>query len=143
MLIVRPGAVSFGGSVLEGVASVAIERTASRELEEWQDSGRYCVLADVPEERVRLKLVQEVDGHLLDGLKPGDEGTLVIEAARHGSDSGRVRVTVTGVVMDVRYAVPSRVSRPVGGVSGGASRSVEVLAVSADGVTDPVVVERL
>lgn len=132
----------FDGAVLEGVASVAVERTASRELEDWQDSGRYCVFADVPEERVRVKLVQEVEGQLLDGLAPGDSGTLVIETSLGAGDASRTRVTLTGVVMDVRYALPSRV-RGGGSNAGGASRSVEVLGVSSDGSTDPVTVERL
>lgn len=141
MLIVRPGSVVFDGAALAGVVRMAVERTASRELEEWQDTGPYCVFVDVPERRVRIKVEQEL-GALEPsqaGLWPGPGaiGLLVVETARHAGDGDRTRLSTSAVVTDVRYALPGRTGPKA------AVRTIELLAVSADGAVDPVAVERV
>lgn len=134
MLIVDPREVVYGGVTWAGVTSVAVERKASRSFAEYGGSGPHAVLADVPEQRVEVTVVQELADDDMDAPVPGWEGELEFETASNASDAGRRRVSMRAVVLGVRYAV-SRKS--------GSSRTVELLAVSADGVADPVTVEAI
>ena len=131
MLIVQPREVSFGPVTWAGVSSVSIERRAERSFTEFAGEGPHAVLADVPEQRVGVTVVQELLEDDMDAPSPGESGTLSFETALNSSAAGRKRVTLTGVVMHVRYAV----SRKAGSV-----RTVELVAVSSDGVVDPVTV---
>jgi hypothetical protein len=132
VLIIDPREVSFGASTWSGVTSVAIERKAARSFAEYAGTGPHVVLADVPEQRVEVTVVQELLGEDMDAPVPGWAGELSFETALNGSAAGRKRVSMQAVVLGVRYAA----SRKSGSV-----RTVELLAVSADGATDPVSVE--
>ena len=132
MLIVQPRGVSFGAVVWSGVSSVSIGRRAAKSFVEFGDEGPHAVLADVPEQRVDVTVVQELAGDDAGALVPGESGVLSFEAGPNSSGAGRTRVTLTGVVMSVRYAVSQR---------SGSVRTVELVAISSDGVVDPVVVE--
>jgi hypothetical protein len=128
MLVFNPEKVSFAGADWEGVESVAVDRLAHRLVQEWSDDGAAMVFADVPEQKVRVVLVQRLEDRALVSPVPGDSGTLSFEAARSGSDAGRVLVTMEAVVAEVRHDM-----RRTGGV-----RSMVLWAVSSDGATDPV-----
>jgi len=131
MLIVQPREVSFGSVVWSDVASVAIERKAGRSFLEFGDEGSHVVLADAPEQRVEVTVVQELLEDDMDAPSPGESGVLTFETALNSSTAGRKQVTLTGVVMNVKYTV----SRKAGSV-----RTVDLVAVSSDGVVDPVLV---
>ena len=100
-------------------------------MQEWSDSGAQLVFADVPEQRVRIALVQSLTESAIGSPLPGMSGALRFEAARSASDAGRVSVTAQVVVGEVRHEVTRK----------GGLRSIVLWAVSSDGVSDPVSVE--
>lgn len=128
MLVLNPERVTFAGQSWEGVESIAIDRLAHRLVQEWSDAGPQMVWADVPEQRVRLALVQRLDRGAIEGPLPGALGLLRFEAARSGSDAGRVTIEAQVVVGDVRHEVTRK----------GGLRSIVLWALSSDGVSDPV-----
>lgn len=130
MLIINPEIVSFAGENWPSVESVAVDRLAHRLTQEWSDQGPWMVFADVPEQRVRVVLVQRLEGGALTSPVPGDAGTLRFEAAASESDAGRVAVEMEVVVGEVRHELTRK-----GGV-----RSLVLWAVSPDGSTDPITV---
>ncbi len=131
MFFLNPGKVTFGSVVWPGVSSVAVGRGAARSVVEFGDAGPHAVLADVPAQRVVVTVVQDLLGDDLDSPVPGDAGTLEFETAPNRGDAGRKRVTASVVVLSVSYRVAGR---------NGSARTVEFVAVSGDGVTDPVAV---
>ncbi|MGP1273640.1 MAG: hypothetical protein ACTS22_09940 [Phycisphaerales bacterium] len=134
MLVLRPETVSFGGSAWSGVDAVTIERSAARTVDEFGDLGRFMAYADVPEQRVTVQVMGVADRGWSQPVSPGDAGDLVFESSRGRTDGGRSRVTVSCVV--VRVKEDWRV--------GGASRTVTLVGVSADGgASDPVTVEEV
>ena len=130
MVLWNPGNVSFGGGDWEGVGSVAVDRLAHRLVQAWDDDGAAMVFADVPEQKVRVQLVQRLEEGAIVSPVPGDKGTLAFESARSGSDAGRFAVSMEAVVAEVRHDM-----RRTGGV-----RSMVLWAVSSNGATDPVTV---
>ncbi|MAY75638.1 MAG: hypothetical protein CMJ31_13165 [Phycisphaerae bacterium] len=125
MLLLRPQLVTFDGVEWRSVEKVVIERRAAKTVEAWSDGGPHVVFVDVPEQKVVVRVTQELACEDLDEPKPGELGELRFETALNGSSAGRTAVVVTGVVVGVSYGV----SR--GGVS---TRVVELVAVSGDGV---------
>lgn len=132
MLIIDPREVVFGASTWAGVTSVSIERRAAKSFAEYAGTGPHVVLADVPEQRVEVTVVQELLSDDMDAPVPGWTGGLSFETALNGSQAGRTRISMQAVVLGVRYSA----SRKSGSV-----RTVELLAVSPDGAADPVTVE--
>lgn len=131
MLVLNPRRVRFGAAVWEEVTAVAVDRSAEREVVEWGDLGPYTIFADVPEQRVTVKVVQEVMRGGIEAPRPGEEGELVFFTSPAATEAGRQRVSVQAVVTDVEHELSLR---------GGAVRTVTLVGVSADGVTDPVTV---
>ncbi len=132
MLLLNPREVSFGGEVWEDVSVVVVDRSASRAVKEWSDLGPQVVLADAPEQLVTVRVVQHVARDDIGSPKPGETGELVFHTSPSGTDSPRKRVLVACVVMDVMHELS---------LKNGAVRTVKLVAVSSDGVVDPVVVE--
>ena len=130
MLILNPRVVHFGVATWDDVIAVAIDREAHRTVEEWSDLGPYAVLADVPEQKVRVTVVQEVARDDVNTPRPGEAGTLVFFTSPTASDAGRKKVSCGAVVLEVRHELS---------VKKGAVRTV-VLAGVSDGEADPVVV---
>lgn len=128
MIVLQPERVTFGGQSWEGVESVAIDRLAQKLTQEWSDLGPHMVFVDVPEQRVRVSLVQRLDDGALDTPTPGSMGLLRFEAARSASDAGRIVVQATVVVGEVRHEVTRK----------GGLRSLVLWAVSSDGSSDPI-----
>ena len=129
MLIVDPLEVTFGAATWASVTSVAIERRAARSFAEYGADGPHVVLADVPEQRVEVTVVQELLADDMDAPVPGELAELSFETALNSSSSGRKTVSMDAVVLGVKYGV----SRKSGSV-----RTVDLLAVSGDGSADPV-----
>jgi hypothetical protein len=132
MLILNPRTVTFGAARWEGVASVAIDRAAHATIEEWTDLGPYAALADVPEQRVRIRIVQDLPAGGPVGPVPGDQALLTLTTAPAGADSARMKLSATAVVLEVHHEVAAR--RP-------AQRTLTLAAISPDGAQDPITVE--
>lgn len=130
MIVLQPEKVTFDGQVWDGVESIAIDRLAQRLTQEWGDAGPHMVFVDVPEQRVRVSLVQRLDDGALDTPTPGTIGLLRFETSRSAGDAGRLAVQATVVVGEVRHEVTRK----------GGLRSVVLWAVSSDGSSDPITV---
>jgi hypothetical protein len=129
VLVLNPRSVSFGSATWEGVSSIVVDRQAARTLEELGDNGPYPVLVDVPEQRVRVKVVQEFTRDEMSAPAPGEQATLQFVTAPGASTAGLRRVTLTAIVIGVEHEVS---------LKRGATRTIELAAISSDGRTDPV-----
>lgn len=133
MLVLSPREVRFGGETWAGVASVAVDRRASRAVVEWSDAGPHAAFADVAEVEVRVRVTQHLDADASDGPEAGASGTLTFVTAPGRSGAHRRRVSAACVVLGVTHEVSERRA----GV-----RTIELVAVSPDGgAGDPVSVE--
>lgn len=129
MVWINPSAVTFGGEAIDHAESVSIDREAVRAVEEYSDDGPHVVFADVPAQRVRVRLVRRLTGAGLGGFVPGDLGALRFRASANAGDGGSTVTVAQAVVRSVTHAL----SR-----SGEARQTIEFVAVSSDGATDPV-----
>lgn len=132
MLLLNPRSVRFDGTEWEDVSAVVVDRSAARSMKEWSDLGPHVVLADVPEQVVSLRVVQQVARDDVGTPVPSEAGELVFFTSPAGGDTPRKKVTVQCVVTDVTHELS---------LKNGAVRTVKLLAVSSDGVADPVSVE--
>lgn len=132
MIWLDPTVVSFGGVEVDGVESIAVDRRSERLIEERSDNGPHVVFADCAEERVSVRLVRRVGDAGGGGWRPGDGGLLGFRA---GPSAGRA----TGVRVSVEVVVTAVLSRLDS--SRGAMQTVEFVAISVDGDTDPVTEE--
>ena len=128
MLIFNPEKVSFAGDDWAGVESVAVDRLGHRLIQEWSDDGPWMVFVDVPEQRVKVVVVQRLEEGALSSPIPGDSGTLRFEGAASSSDAGRIAVQMEVVVGEVRHDILRK----------GGLRTMVLWAVSSDGSSDPV-----
>lgn len=103
MLVLRPELVELDGQAWPGVESIAVERSAAREVVEYGDEGPYAAFVDVPERKAVVRVTRGADEGLADDVALGEERSLVFVSAFGGTDRGRVRVTATGVVTRVTY----------------------------------------
>ncbi|MFI4898390.1 MAG: hypothetical protein ACIARR_11250 [Phycisphaerales bacterium JB059] len=130
--MLNPRRVEFGSSTWTNVTSVSVGRSARHVLTEWGDGGAHVVFADVPEQLVTVRVVQEMLGDDMDRVRPGERGTLSFVTGQNSSDAGTREVTIDAVVRTVSYETS---------VSRGSRRYVELVAISPDGVSDPVGVD--
>lgn len=135
MLILNPTSVKIAGVEYTSVESCAIDRTAHKEVVEWSDNGSFAVFADVPEQKVEIKLTQRLESNaadqLLDLLRPGQSAAIEILTSLNSSHARRRKLTATCVVRAVRNLVSV-------GKDPQARRVIELVAISSDGSTDPV-----
>jgi len=129
VLILNPQSVKLLGQTVDGVRRVAVRRTPERVLLEWGNQGPYPTFADVPEQRVEIELVADLERGTLDGLAPGDDGSLEFFTAPTSGSGGRRRVSASVVVLSVIDDVEP---------GGSAQRRVKLAAISATGVADPI-----
>lgn len=130
MLVLNPRRVTFGSAAWTNVSSVSIGRASNRLLAEWSDEGPHVVLADVPEQLVSVRVVQEMLGDDMDTPRPGESGALSFTTGANSSDAATREVTVAeAVVRTVTYETST---------SRGSRRFIGLVAVSADGTADPV-----
>lgn len=127
-MILRPDVVRFGGVEWAGVERLVVERSAARTVRAWSDGGAHAVFVDVPEQAVRVRVVQAADRSLLVTPVPGEQGQLRAEVGG-GGEEGRRLVRIEAVVESVSYEIGGRA----------ATRVVTLVGVSSDG-SDPVVV---
>ncbi|MFA6043558.1 MAG: hypothetical protein WC718_01115 [Phycisphaerales bacterium] len=129
MLVLNPSSVTFAGGAWAGVTSVTISRAAQKQVTEWSDAGPHVVLADVPEQVVKIRVESEVTAGDANGPVPGASGTLAVVTSPNGSDAGRRVISANAVVAAVSYEVS---------LKRGAVRTVDLVAVSSDGAADPI-----
>jgi hypothetical protein len=133
MLLLNPRRVRFAGTAFEDVAAIVVDRSAAGEVVEWSDLGPHVVLADVPEQRVEIRVVQNLsgarDGESVDAPRPGETGELVFHTSPTAGAGGRKRIAVQAVVLRVEHELSLR---------RGAVRTVRFVAISSDGQADPL-----
>jgi hypothetical protein len=132
MLVLNPRQVSLGEETLEDVGAVVIDRRAEKLVVEWSDFGAHAVYADVAEQRIVVRIVQEVVRADVGGPAPGDEVELAFHTSPTAGDVGRRKVSMTVVVTGVSHELSRK---------RGAVRTIEAVAISSDGATDPVTIE--
>lgn len=135
MLVLNPQTVVFGSVALEKVSVVTLERVGTRVVVEWGDGGPHVKFADVPEQRVNVRVVQEIDSATVDMPKPGDSAILSFVASMSGADAGRKKWNGTAVVTGVSYEIGQATGRSV---APRAARTISFVLVSGDGAEDPV-----
>lgn len=118
MLAINPQSVAFGSLAWPNVTSIAVDRSADKVVTEVTDLGPHLVLVDVPEQRVVVRLVAELQREDLGGPRPGDVGTLVFFTSPAGTDGGQ-KVSMNAVVTGVRHPGGPR----------GFTRAIELIAV--------------
>lgn len=131
MLMLNPRSVSFAGATLSDVRMVAVDRIAAREVVEWSDLGPHAVFADAPERKVTIRVQRDLTRDGLDGPRPGDSGVLIVRSGPNASDAGGVALVASAVVMRVSHDLRE----------GSARQLIQLVAVSASGDVDPVVVQ--
>lgn len=129
MLLLNPRMVRFGAEMWQDVSAVVIDRSAARQVVEWSDDGPHVVLADVPEQKVTVRVVQDVASDDVDAPTPGEQGELRFYTSPTAAEGGRRRVSTEAVVLSVTHELS---------LKKGAVRTVTLVAVSADGATDPI-----
>jgi hypothetical protein len=130
MLILNPNRVKFGSLRFHSVLAVAIDRSASRELVEHSDLGPHAVFSDAPQQRTRIRVVQELTGTDLAEPGPGDSGELSFFASVGSSEARRVEVSAQCVVLRVEHDLRRT-----------PTRTMTFEAVSADGQAEPIAIE--
>jgi len=132
MLLLNPRKVTFAGLLWDDVAAVTIDRSAKRTALEWSDLGPHAVLADVPEQMVRIRVVQHVARDDIGMPRPSDEGELIFHTSPAGADSPRRRIRAQCVILDVTHELS---------LKHGALRTITLVALSTDGAADPITTE--
>ncbi len=132
MLVLNPWLVTFNQQTWQNVTAVLLNRTAAKENVEWSDMGPHVAMADVPEQRITIKVIQTLDADDLDAAKPADAGTLTLHTSPAASDARRKRISAQVVITRVEHEIS---------LKRGAVRTVTMVAISTDGLTDPILVE--
>jgi hypothetical protein len=131
MLILNPRTVTFGSSRWDNVQSVSIDRRPRRIAEDWSDAGPYAVFADVPEQSLRIAVVQELSATDLGPPAPGGRATLSFCTSPAAADRSRQRLTTDAVVLQVTHGLS---------LKGAPTRTILLAPLSASGAADPVTV---
>lgn len=132
MLILNPTAVELGSLAMGGVSSLTVDRQSVTPLEQWGAGGPWCRLVDSPKRRVSITIKLEPAAPLDAGPALGSQAELRAFFGPASGDRLRRRLRATCVVVAVTHQHPPG-RAPV--------RTVELLAVSPSGATDPVVIE--
>lgn len=132
MLVLNPQQVTINNARLDHVSAIAINRTADRLAIEHDDLGPFPVFADVPAQRVTVVITRDLisnDADLENTLTPGAEVDVAFTLVPNQSAAGARALTCAIVIT----SVVSTLHR-----NGGARQTIEGLALSTDGVADPV-----
>ena len=130
MIWLNPTNVSFGSDTYSLVESVAIDRDASRLVVEHGDDGPHAVFADVPKQRVTVRIVRRVSDPSANVPSPGAMAELSFDTSANASLADARRITVASAVVS---SVTHTLTRSDGG-----RQTIVLVAVSSDGATDPV-----
>lgn len=128
MLLLNPRLVTFNTVRWDDIALVAIDRAAGREVVEWSDLGPHVVLADVPEQRIEIRIIQELTRDDITIPHPGDAGELVLHTSPASTDAGRKEISARAVILRVQHELS---------LKRGATRTITLIAISPDGADDP------
>jgi hypothetical protein len=131
MLILNPRTVSFGASRWDNVQSIALDRSPQRIAEDWSEAGPYAVFADVPEQKLRITLVQDLSPADLAAPVPGDRATLSFTTSAAATDRRRQSLSTDAVVLRVTHDLS---------IKGAPTRTVLLAPLSPDGAADPITV---
>jgi hypothetical protein len=131
MIWLNPETVTIGGVDLGGVRSIAVAHRADKLVVEFSDGGPHPTFADAPEQRTTITLKRAVVSNEDPGVRPGDEAVFEARIAPTGADTPGVTLSAAVVVT----GVASRSDR-----KSGAEQTIEAVAVSPDGSTDPLAV---
>ncbi len=131
MLILHPREVSFLNTPWKNVTSVVVDRAATRIVTDVSDAGPHVLFADCPEQRVTIRVTMDIAEDSILAPALGVQGTLAFATAPTGVNASRSSVTATAVITAVSHEVSLRK---------GAVRTVEFVAVSADGAADPITI---
>lgn len=129
MIILNPERVTFGARAWNNVSAVTVEREAKTLVAEIGDAGPHVVFADVPEQRCRITVVQELEQTDLHTPTLGELDALKVTTNVSLGDRGRAALSASAVVIDVKVNVAR---------GQGATRRITLLAVSGDGAADPL-----
>lgn len=129
MLILNPRLVRFGASNWMDVTSITIDRLPHRTTEDWSDHGAFPTHADVPEQKIRIAITQELARDDIDAPIPGETADLTFHTSPTRADAGRTRVSTSAVILSVQHELSQRK---------GAIRTITLAAISPDGATDPI-----
>lgn len=133
MLVLNPQEVMFGAQPWADVTKVVVDRRGVRVAGEWSDLGPHEAFVDVPERRTVIRVSRRVGATELASPALGESAELSFYASANASHAGRRRVRATAVVTDVSYTVAAG--------AGSGEQVVTLIALSATGAADPIVVE--
>lgn len=132
MLILNPDEVTFAGEPWPEVVAVVVERAAEKSILEWSDLGPHAVYADVPEERMTIRITRLLSTSVFELPGPGALGEVVFFASMGTSDARRRRVRAVCVIERIAYQFVQK---------SGATQIVTLVAVSGAGNVSPVTIE--
>lgn len=135
MLITTPTSVRFDTLTLDDVTLIAIERSAERAVVEWSDLGPHPTFADVPEQRITVKLSRRVHRGDLAAPSPGQMGELSFVVSPQGAAAAAKKHAAQCVVLGVKYELVH-----AAGKGPSAVQVLELVAVSSSGSAEPFVV---
>lgn len=129
MIVLSPREVSLIGRTLTGVESVTVSRRARKVIEEWSDAGQFCVMADVPEQRVSVTLRRVITADEAWSPAPGQAGAVSFRVGPSAAAPRGRTVSAAVVVLSVEHEA---------GAAGGVGQRIEMVAVSSTGAVDPI-----
>ena len=129
MIWLDPTRVTFDGDALEGVRSICLDRRAERFVVEHSDTGPHAVFADAVERRVTVRMVRRVGDEGGGTMRPGDKGVLSFRVGPSASEAGAREVSMQVVIQSIVNRIDPKM---------GATQTIEGLAISSDGASDPV-----
>ena len=131
MLILNPRTVTFGPDRWETVQAIALDRIPHKIVESWTDAGPYAVFADIPEQSLRITIVQELSPTDLAAPAPGNRATLTFCTSPAAGDTRRQRLSTDAVVLRVGHDLSNK---------GGPTRTILLAPISPDGAADPITI---
>jgi len=135
VLIVTPTSVRFDTLTLDDVTLIAIERSAERAVVEWSDLGPHPTFADVPEQRITVKVARRIARADLVSPAPGQLGELSFVVSPSGTAAAARKHAAQCVVLAVKYDLLRAASKePI------AIQTIEFVALSSSGSAEAFVV---
>lgn len=130
MIWLTPDRVLLGTAELASVSSIVIDREAARLNEEWSDLGPHQVFCDVPEQRATVVITRRLNSSDASSPAPGEAHALTFRAAPGQSAVGVRLFSIQVVIVSVTHTLTSE---------GKAQQRLRALAISPDGVANPIV----
>jgi hypothetical protein len=130
MIWLHPSNVSFAGTPLGRVESVAVDWRADSLIVDYGDAGPYTQFVDVPRQRATITIERELAQAEPSTIRPSQQGTLAFEVGPSQSSAGRRRITTTAVIVAVEHSVSNK---------RGMVQKIQAIAVSTTGAADPIV----